>query len=195
MRPIQQHRVGRPTKVILVAGVALTCGLAGCSQAATPPAQGTKLSAAQGSDVVAPPSERIYEVTNIELSAAEPALGLTLPESVTPTGYFIVGDGVITDARFVAEFGGDDSQQATASFELTAPTVLRRVQSDDASLTAVGTVTLGGVERPNTDVEFSVLSLDDRGAELEVLMNTPASLLEAHNTGTTVVARLTFDVQ
>lgn len=191
----QRHPIGRPALALIAAGAALAGSLVGCSQVTPPAAQNARLSAAQGSDVVAPPSERVYEVTGVEMSSDLAMPGLTLPDTVTPSGYFVVGDGVITDARFEATFGSTDGAQATASFELTQPTVLRRVHSDEASLTAVGTVTVGDVVRPNSDVEFSVVSLDDESAEVEVQLNTPARFSDMQDSATAVVVRLAFDAQ
>lgn len=191
----QLHRVGRTTRVMLMAGVAISAGLVGCSQTADLAAQATKLSAAQDSDVLAPPSERVYEVTDIDVSATDGAPSLTLPETITPTGYFVVGDGVITDAWFETSFGGSPDKQAAASFRLTEPTVLRRIQNDDGSLTAVGTLTYGGVDRPDTPVQFSIVSIDDTSAEVDVLVSPPASVLTTGGVEPAIAARITFDAQ
>lgn len=191
----QPHRAGRTAQAMLLAGVAISTGLVGCSQTVDLAAHATKLSAAQDSDVLAPPSERVYEVTDIDVTSPPVAAGLTLPETITPTGYFVVGDGVITDAWFETSFGNRLGDQASASFKLTEPTVLRRIQSEDGSLTAVGTLTYGGVDRPDTTVQFSVVSLDDEGAEVDVLVNAPATVLSAGEDEAAIAARITFDVQ
>ncbi|MHA3722800.1 hypothetical protein ACXR2T_02875 [Leucobacter sp. HY1910] len=187
--------MGHTMQTILLAGVALSCGLTGCTQAIDTSAHATRLSAAQDSDVLAPPSERIYEATDIEISSAQSSPSIALPAAISPSGYFVVGDGVITDAWFETRFGGELGDHATASFQLTEPTVLRRVQSKDGSLTAVGTLTYGGVERPDTSVQFNVISLDDEGAELAVTVQAPVSVLAIDNEHTEVAARITFDVR
>lgn len=188
------HRAGRRTQAIVLAGVAISTGLVGCSQATDLTAHASSLSAAQGSDILAPPSERVYEVTDIDVSAADGATSLTLPDTITPTGYFVVGDGVITDAWFETSFGSSPDDQSAASFRLTEPTVLRRIQSDDGSLTAVGTLTYGGVDRPDTPVQFSIVSLDDTSAEVDVLVSPPASVLTSGDEPA-IAARITFDAQ
>lgn len=180
---------------MLMAGVAISAGLVGCAQTTDQAAQATRLSASQGSDVLAPPSERVYAVTDVDVAAPEGAANLTLPDTITPTGYFVVGDGVITDAWFETSFGSSPDSQATAAFQLTEPTVLRRIQNDDGSLTAVGTMTYGGVDRPNTPIQFSVVSLDDTSAEVDVVINPPASLLMAGGGEPSVAARITFAAQ
>lgn len=195
MRLTQRHAFGRPALALITAGVALAGTLVGCSQFAAPAEQNARLSAAQGSDVVAPPSERVYEVTDVEMSSTQLMPGITLPDTITPTGFFVVGDGVITDAQFAATFGSATGAQTTATFELTQPTVLRRVHSNEDSLSAVGTVKVGDVEHPNSDVEFSLVSLDDHGAEVEVLLSFPAHRLDLQDAGYSVVVRLTFDAK
>lgn len=189
----RSHSVGRTTRAMLLAGVALSSGLSGCAQASDLAAHATKLSAAQDSDVLAPPTQQRYEVAAIDVSPAQPLQGATLPASITPSGYFVVGDGVITDARFEASFGDAQGELATASFQLTEPTVLRRIIGDDGSLTAVGTLSVGGVDRPGTSVQFSMISLDEQGAELLVLVRAPASVLEVGNNGAELEARISFN--
>src|SRR5699024_2408038 len=113
----------------------------GCTQTLDTTAHATKLSAARDSDVLAPTSERVYEATGVAVSSSHTSPDLTLPAAIEPSGYFVVGDGVITDAWLETSFGDTHGEYATASFQLTEPTVLRRSQSEDRSLTAVGTLT------------------------------------------------------
>lgn len=195
MSHIQPYRVGRATQAMLLAGVALSGSLVGCAHASDLAAHATRLSAAQDSDVLAPPSERVYSVSDLELSPSQMLAGVTLPESITPSGYFIVGDGIITDAWFEASFGDPGSDHASASFRLTEPTVLRRIHGPDSSITAVGTLTFGGVNRPDTSVQFSVVSLDKDSAELLVLVTPPANVLEVGGNNAEIAARISFDVQ
>ncbi|MBP1327388.1 hypothetical protein JOF28_002620 [Leucobacter exalbidus] len=137
--------------------------------------------------------DQIYEISGIEVTSEVAPLGITIPDNISPSGYFIVGDGVITDAWLTTDFGEARGEQAAASFKLTQPTVLRPIIDDDSTVTAVGTLTYGGVERPDTEVQISVVSLDDAGAELNVIVNSPAGLLEIGGDSASVTARLVFE--
>lgn len=191
----QPQRVGRTTGAMLLAGVAVSGGLTGCSHAADITAHATKLSTAQGSDVFAPATERVYQLSDIDLAPKQSLAGITLPETFTPNGYFVVGDGIITDAWFTADFGDTDGDQASAAFKLTEPTLLRRNQGADSSVNAVGILTFGGIERPDTSVQFSVVSIDDKSAEVLVFVHSPADVLEISTEDNEIAATITFDAK
>lgn len=191
----QRHRTGNTAQVMLVTGVVISYGLTGCTQ--TPDlafaAHTSMLSATQDSDVLAGTIAHRYELSKLEVSPEEHFTGLALPDAVNPSGYFVAGDGVITEAWLEANLG---EALGEASFKLTEPIVLRPSygeRHDDGSVAAVGTLSFGGVDRPGTVLQFSVASFNDEHAELDVLVTPPTDLLAVANDMATVTARLSFN--
>lgn len=190
-----QHRTQLPVQLMVATGIVLTCGLTGCAEAPDTTPYAATINASRESDVLADSSDKRYELDGLSVSIMQPLQGVAVPAAIDPSGYFVVNDGVITEAWFETTFGESPGARASATFTLTEPTVLRPSYSDgdnEGSVTATGTLTVGGIAHPNTEAQFFVVSLDDDHAELDVLVTTPADLLALADDTATVTARLSF---
>ena len=150
------------------------------------------MSASSDSDVIAPPAQQRFTLEDIEVRPASFLPGVAMPTSVEQNGHFVIGDGVITEAHLEAAYGDEHNTSAHASFDLTQPVTLRRDLDDDSAFSASGTLTVNGVERKDTAVQFTVVTLDDTAATFDVLVDAPVALLAAANKDAGIAARIRF---
>lgn len=150
----------------------VSCASAGISG---PPA--AELRAATGSDLLDVQTEHVYHVSEVQLLAPidTTELGANVQDQVTPSGYMIMQDGVIT----AAELGVSVAGITEATFVLTEPTVLRREGRDEGVVYATGTLSVNGLEQHGTSVRLLPSVLTDRAAEFDVTFAIPGNLLMA----------------
>ncbi|MBL3689142.1 hypothetical protein [Leucobacter chromiireducens] len=145
--------------------------LTGCApapKAAAP--QATELRASAESGFLARPAERQYEIA--ETTLTEPIalpLGGTVDGELESHGFLVLTDGVITQAQFGLALAGFPE----ATFVLTEPTVLRPEGSPDGTVTAVGTLSVGGAERPGIRLKLTPTVLGSDSVEFDLNLAVP----------------------
>lgn len=179
------RRSTRTFGILATVSAALPLGLVGCASAPGVASDVTELHVSAESDVLALPTQRTYDVTEASLieprSAAafgdtlDNTLGDTLDGAIESTGYLVLSDGTITEAKFSVTA----SEHASATFVLTEPAVLARGDGTDGTVTAIGTLSFDGRERPNTGVKITPVALTEESAELDVRLELPDSPLAA----------------
>lgn len=153
---------------VVTAGIPLC--LTGCAPIVDPSVYAAELHASPDSDLLQLPEERVYDVSETSLiSPVGGILGRALDAKLKSSGFLVLKDGVITEARIglaLAEF-------PEATFELTEPTVLRREGSSERTVLAVGTISVNGVERPGIRVQLTPTELTEDAVEFDVDFTIP----------------------
>ena len=170
-------RTARNISVFATVSVTLPLCLVSCAAAGISGPPAAELRAATGSDLLDVQTEQIYHVSEVQLLAPidTSALGANVQDQVTPSGYMVVHDGVITEAELgVAVIGITE-----ASFVLTEPTVLRREGRDEGVVYATGTLTVNETEQHGTSVKLLPSLISEKAAEFDVTFAIPSNLLVA----------------
>ncbi|MFD5599538.1 hypothetical protein ACFWHR_05720 [Leucobacter sp. NPDC058333] len=160
--------------LVATVSTAIPLCLAGCAPAVDVDAHAAELRAAPDSNLLSVPVDRTYDVSEIHLIAplGSDALSKALGDRISSTGTMVVRDGMITSAELqvsIADF-------PNASYVQTKPTMLVR---DDvaATVTSVGTLSVGGVAQPNTSVELKPTELGEDQAQFDVTFTIPDNLM------------------
>ena len=174
--PVGRRSV-RTIGILATFTAALPLGLVGCASASNAAHEVSDLHVSAESDVLELPTEQIYDVTDANLIAprSAAAFGTALDESITSTGHLVLSGGVIT----AAEFSVGASDLPAATFVLTEPAVLDRAEQSGGTVTAIGTLSFDGRERPNTGGEITPTFLTEEEAEFDVRLDIPDSPLAA----------------
>lgn len=144
--------------------------LTACSPIATAGGLAPELHASADSDLLELPSDRVYEVTETQLiTPIKGLLGQAIDSKVSSSGFMTITDGVITEAQL----GLAIAALPEATFVLTEPTVLRRAGSLKSKVTVVGTVSMNGVERPETSVQLTPTALTEETVAFDVDISIP----------------------
>lgn len=107
------------------------------------------------------PTEQSYEVSEFTiLDSDEEAVG-----ELSPSGYMVLSDGSITEARFVFTL----PHLPEASFELAQPVALRTSEP----VTANGTLSVLGLAKADVAVRLLTTKLDAESAEFDVDFELP----------------------
>ncbi|PRI11533.1 hypothetical protein B4915_06835 [Leucobacter massiliensis] len=164
------RRSVRTIGVVATVSAALPLCLVGCAVTSDASHQAAELRAAVDSDVLELPETRTYDVVDTRLLAPldSPALE-ALAGHLSSSGFMVLNDGVITEARYEVSAAGMPS----AGFELTEPLVLRRAESEIGTLTATGTLFVDGTPHPGTTLRLTPTSLSVDSAEFDVAMSLP----------------------
>lgn len=170
-------RTARNFSVFATVTVTLPFCLVSCATAGISGPPAAELRAATGSDLLDVQAEQIYHVSEVQLLAPidTSELGSNVQDQVTPSGFMVVHDGVITEA----ELGVSVAGLTEASFVLTEPTVLRREGRDDGVVYATGTLSVNGIEQHGMSVRLLPSLISDRAAEFDVTFAIPSNLLIA----------------
>lgn len=170
-------RTARTMSVFATVSVTLPLCLVSCASAGISGPPAAELRAASGSDLLDVQAEQVYQVSDVQLLAPidTSELGADVQGQVTPSGFMVVHDGVIT----AAELGVTVAGLTEASFVLTEPTVLRREGRDEGVLYAIGTLSVNGIEQHGTSVKLVPSVISDRAAEFDVTFAIPSNLLVA----------------
>ncbi len=170
-------RSARTLGVVATVTAAIPLCLSGCAPASEATVAAAELRASAESDLLETPTEHVYEVSEIELRAplGVSAFGSNAGDRVTPSGFIVVNDGVITEA----ELNVVVTEWADASFVLTEPTVLRREDSENGTVYATGTLAVNGIEQPHTSVKLTPGPMSAEAAEFDVSFEVPDNLLIA----------------
>ena len=145
--------------------------LTGCAAApeeSTPLA--AELRASADSDFLALPAEREYEVA--ETTLTEPIalpFGGTIDGALDSNGFLVLTDGVITKARI----GLSLANLPEAVFVLTEPAVLRPEETPYGTVTAVGTLSVNGAERPGIRLALTPTQLGADSVEFDLALSIP----------------------
>lgn len=168
-------RTARTMSVFATVSVTLPLCLVSCASAGISGPPAAELRAATGSDLLDVQTEQVYRVSQVQLLAPidTSELGANVQGKVTPSGFMVVNDGVIT----AAELGVTVIGLTEASFVLTEPTVLRREGRDEGVLYAIGTLSVNGIEQHGTSVKLVPSVISDRAAEFDVTFAIPSNLL------------------
>ena len=145
--------------------------LTGCAPAPkSVPAPATEHRASSDSDFLSRPAEREYEIA--ETTLTEPItlpLGGIVDGDLESHGSLVLTYGVITEARFGLALSG----LPEATFVLTEPAVLRPEDSPDGTITAVGTLAVGGAERPGIRLKLTPTLLGAESVEFDLSLAVP----------------------
>lgn len=164
----RMHRTKLAFGAVVTASVAVS--LTACASAHLG-SQAVQLHASADSDMLAMPTERAYEVSDVEFiephgaAALQTALGGTIDAS----GFFVLGDGMITDAELDVAV----SDVANATFVLTEPTMLRSELGDAGAVTATGVLTVDGVAQQHSKVSVVPVAFTEDDAEIDVSFPMP----------------------
>lgn len=171
MSAVSSRRSVRTVSVVATVSAALPLCLTACASPAPVAHQTAELRASAESDLLEASTERVYEVSEARL-LAEPgteAVSAMIGDTLSTSGYLVLLDGVITEARLDVSAVG----LPEAAFELTQPTALRPELSDDAAVSVVGTLSTQGVVRPETALRVTPTVLTDETAEFDVRLTVP----------------------
>ncbi|UOQ61299.1 hypothetical protein MUN76_04825 [Leucobacter rhizosphaerae] len=170
-------RTARRIGVFATVTMTLPLCLVSCASPGISGPPAAELRAATGSDLLDVQTEQVYHVSEVQLLAPidTTELGADVQDQVTPSGYMIMQDGVIT----AAELGVSVAGITEATFVLTEPTVLRREGRDEGVVYATGTLSVNGLEQHGTSVRLLPSVLTDRAAEFDVTFAIPGNLLMA----------------
>jgi len=174
---VQVSRSARAIGFIATVSAALPLCLAGCAPAPSTSVQAAELRAAVDSDLLEMPTTRTYDISDTQLLTPvdNPALQALLDGRVTSSGYIVLNDGVITEARYEVSAEG----LPDAEFVLTEPTALRRANSEVGTVTVTGTLSVNGAVRTGTTVRLTPTVLSKDAAEFDVTLSIPDNPLVA----------------
>ncbi len=159
-------------KLGLAAAVTATLPLTltACSPAEDQAVYAAELKAAAGSDFLQLPTEHVYRITDTSLlTPVGPPLSSAIESQLRSAGELTLKDGVITDAELRLTMAG----LPEATFTLEQPTVLRREGNPETTVTAVGTVAVGGTERSGISVQLTPTSLSEDTVEFDIAFDVP----------------------
>ena len=180
MTAVSSRRTVRTVSVVATVSAALPLCLTACSPASPSTVQAIELHTSPESDLLEAATERVYEVTETRLLSETDgdALSTLISETLSASGHIVLLDGVITEARLDVSAAG----LPDAEFELTEPAQLRRDVSDEATVSAVGTLSADGFTRPDTSLLVTPTKLTDETAEFDVRLEVPDNPLIAEDT-------------
>ncbi|WP_024356869.1 hypothetical protein [Leucobacter chironomi] len=179
MTAVPSRRSVRTFRVVATVSAALPLCLTACAPVASVVPQATELQAAAGSDLLEVSTERVYEAVETRLltDAGGGGLSALIGETLSTSGYIVLFDGMITEAKLQLRAVG----LPEAAFELTEPTALRRDMSENATVSAVGTLSTRGVVRPHTTLRVTPTLLTEEFAEFDVRLSVPDNPLLAQD--------------
>ena len=172
-------RAPRAFTAAAVVTVALPLCLTACATAEDLGNRAAELRAANDSDLLAVPVERVYEVSSFELTEPQAlsSLGEVAGSQLRHSGYVVLSDDVITEAELSFELVGVQS----ASFTLTEPTVIRRAEGETDPVYVSGDLTVGDREPYPATVKLTPTVIDEDALEFSLDFELPADLPFAEN--------------
>jgi hypothetical protein len=174
---VPSRRSARTVRVVATVSAALPLCLTACAPVSSAAHQAIELRTTAESDLLEVSTERVYEVTETRLltETGGDTLSALIGSTLSTSGYIVLLDGVITEARLdVSAVGLPD-----AAFELTEPTALRGDLSESATVSVVGTLSAQGIVRPDTTLRVTPTELTDDAAEFDVRLSVPDNPLLA----------------
>lgn len=169
MKPARPAR-SRSRGLAILAAAILPLFLASCAAAAAGDLDPRELRAAADSNLLESPTEQRYEVVELlPVSSSNQFLDTTVAKHLDYSGSMVLNDGIITSA----ELSLSVAHLVHASFVLTEPAVLRPDEGEDASVYAVGTLTVNGTARPRTSLELVPTELSEEAAAFDVDFAVP----------------------
>lgn len=174
---VQVRRSARTIGFVATVSAALPLCFAGCAAVPSASLQAAELRAGVDSDLLEMPATRIYDISDTQLLSPidNPALETLLGDRVSSSGYIVINDGVITEARYEVTAEG----LPDAEFVLTEPTALRRANSEVGTVTVTGTLSVNGTVRNGTSVRLTPTALSENAVEFDVAMSVPDNPLIA----------------
>ncbi|MFA5607421.1 MAG: hypothetical protein WDA07_09560 [Leucobacter sp.] len=171
-------RVRRVISAAALVTIAVPLCTTGCGSVAELGTRAAELRAANDSDLLEMPTERLYQLATFEITAPEElgSIGRVAESQLRFDGFILITDDLITAAEF--EFGLVDWQQVR--FTLTEPAVLRRAEGEvmlGNPLHAVGRLTVGEGAPQHTTVTIAPVIVDDEHVELEAAFSLPTGLI------------------
>lgn len=168
-------RTARSFGVFATVSITLPLCLVACSTTSEPGTPAAELRADSNSDLLSVQPERLYRVSEVEILSPvdDSALGEEVQDQVSPSGFMVVHDGVITRAEFSVSVAG----LSEASFVLTEPTILRREGRSEGVISAIGTFSVNGFQQRGTTITFTPSVMTDRAAEFDLTFKVPSNLL------------------
>lgn len=176
-------RASRTVTAAAIATVLLPLALSGCSAAAAAPSEHlAELRAARDSNLLALPTEQVYELSEFTITAPSALASLSdaAQSGFRYSGAIVLSDDIITDAEF--DFGVTGLQ--SASFVLTEPTTLRRAENETGPAYAVGELTIGDHLPIPTMVKFTPTTLEVDELVFDIDFDLPSELPFEQSTAT-----------
>ncbi|WP_336991192.1 hypothetical protein [Leucobacter sp. VD1] len=179
MTAVSSRRSVRTFRAVATVSAALPLCLTACAPVSSVAHQVAELRAATGSDLLEVSTEQVYDAveTHLLTDAGGGRLSALIGDSLSTSGYIVLFDGVITEAKLRMHAAG----LPDAAFELTEPTALRRDMSENATVSAVGTLSAGGVVRPHTTLRVTPTALTEDTVEFDVRLSVPDNPLFAQD--------------
>lgn len=171
----------RTVGAVAVVTAAIPLVLSGCASPHTVGMVSAELQAGADSDLLEAALPRDYAVASAEVTAATAsgtlnvAVGEAIADRLTTSGSMTVEGALITDARFTLRVDA----LPEAVFELSEPVVLRPQDSENRTVTAIGTLAVAGVVHSDLPVRLTPTRIDDTGAEVDAELEVPDSPLVA----------------
>lgn len=168
------NRSPRTFAATVLAAVLVPFSLSGCATSSETAGPAAQLQAAQDSNLLAVPSEQVYELSEFTITAptALARLSKVSHAQLDYSGTLVISDDIITDAEF--DFAVTGLQDA--SFVLTEPTTLRRAEDDTGPAYAVGELTVGDQLPMPTTVKFTPTTYSEDELAFDIHIDVPNEL-------------------
>ncbi|QIM16153.1 hypothetical protein G7067_06520 [Leucobacter insecticola] len=175
MSRIHATRTARSFGVFATLSIALPFCISSCSAISDAETPAVELRADSSSDLLAVQPDQFYQVSEVEILSPVHTnqLGDDVETQVSPSGFMVMHDGVITQAELSISVAG----LPEASFVLTEPVILRRETRTEGVVTAVGTFSVDGFQQRGATITLASSVITDRAAEFDITFKVPSSLL------------------
>lgn len=178
MQVIRITRVARVSIAVITVSVFLPLTLSSCASAAPSEPLTAELHTAHDSDLLSVATDKVFEVSKFEFTGPNELAKQAgvVSSSIDLTGFMVLNDGLIT----AAEFGIPLAEAEQVSYVLTEPTAIRRSESENGPVYAVGEMTVGSFGPHAATMKLTPSFLSEGSVSFDVDFLVPEEISAMH---------------